>query len=300
TPEIYTSDFDRIALPKIELYQPHLLDYPIAWSSDSETLFFISKSRMGFPQIVSRFLNSLDEETEIIIPLSDSEELTQVYWSPDAKYLLYQTLSLSATPTETHANDIRQPETYSLYLFNLETQQSKLVTATSYRQCVAWSHDSRTFASISNLFQEKDFPFPSANLLQIYDLDLERLSELDLTTKPTSSLGCPIAWSNDGQLIAMKSVELKEEEGIPTHQTGISVVEISTGELRTLGVSDLPVYDIRSLTWSSDDSWIAIGTHYNAFSDIRLFLVATGEEFIITVDGLPLLNPTWRDIGESF
>jgi hypothetical protein len=50
--------------------------------------------------------------------------------------------------------------------------------------------------------------------------------------------------------------------------------------------------------WSLDDAWIAIGTVYGAFNDVRLFSYETGEEVIIRLDGMPLTNPRWRNSNE--
>ena len=287
--EIYADDFQLIYQFEMSLYEY----FPMTWSSDGETLFWIGTSDIGLAQILSISINTLDNDISVSnIPLLESEEISQIYWSPDTNYLLYQTISHSDPSTATPSNNMRQPDVYKLFMLNIETHESMLVTDTSYRSCIAWSKDSQFFALISSQFQDSDFPFPTESNLHIYDLGLEQTASIKLEPNSQSSLGCPMTWSNNGQYIAFETT-FKTVEHV--FETGITIVDVMTEETRIVGISNLTSYDIQLIEWSPDDSWIAIGTLYNAFRDVRLFSYETDEEVIITLQGIPLFNPVWRD-----
>lgn len=293
--EVFNEDFHLIQQLRVMTYQNDLFHFPIAWSGNDHILL-ISPSDTGVPQVLRMSLNSPEEITRLTIPVVESEELVQIYWSPDGRYMLYQTHTLSSpTPAPTNTPPIRQPEPHKLYLLELETLHSTLITESSFQGCVAWSPDNRLIASISDSFRDTEYPYMlRVNQLEIYDLG-SFVEEIDLSIDLTHSLGCPIAWANDGKQIALETTRVDNENH---YESGVAVIDIVSGEFQTVGISHLESYNIISLTWSPDDSWIAVETLYNAFRDIRLFSYDSGLEVKITLDGLPLFNPSWRFVEE--
>ena len=289
--EVFNKDFHHIEQWEVTIYQNDLTGFPMVWS-DSENLLLVSSSETGMPQVMMVSLSSPEEITQLSIPVAETEELAQIYWSPDGGYMLYQTHTLSSAPTPTNAPPIRQPQPYNLYLLEIETLQSTFISDTSYRSCVAWSPDNHSIASISNSFRDTEYPYMlRSNQIEIYDLESGAIETIELQTDINYSLGCPMAWSNDGQQIALETTRIDNENQF---ESGVAVIDVASGDFQTLGMSHLESYNIISLTWSPDDSWIAVETLYNAYRDIRLFSYTTGNEVTIMLDGVPLFSPSWR------
>ncbi|MCA9893505.1 MAG: PD40 domain-containing protein [Anaerolineae bacterium] len=313
--EVYNADFELLHQFELDIDFEDLHQFPVAWSSDNDALLLISTPENDLPQIVVLPLDTTVEEATIDFPLADSEEISKVYWSPDARYLLYQTsipqgIVIATAGPET---EIPQPETYDLYLFDLETQMTTFITSSSYWNCVAWSPQGNLFAGVSDYIRETETPWLlRANQLQIYDVNASIVSIINIEFEPTSALLCPLAWSNDAEQIAISYGTLSEGDpgeysnmgaDILTYQSGISAIDLASKEYHVVGVSgalslQFIAYQAVSIEWSPDDTWIAVGALYNAFRDVRLFSYDTGEEVVITVDGQPLFDPAWRAQNE--
>lgn len=293
--EIYSGDFEFITHIRLNLFKNDTYHYPVVWTSDSEYLLAVISNQTDMPYVSIISLDPSIDAVEHAIPISESEQLHRVYWSPNAKYALYQTEALSGL--RERGEDTIQPQTYRLYLLNLETFQPTLVTQTSYFNCVVWSNDGNRFATATDFHRDVEFPFLlRMNSLTIYNTELEIIEELDTSTDFDEAIGCPISWSNSGQWISLGYAIINTSEKI---NSGVVSIDIQTREVKDVWISDSVSYAILSMQWSPDDSWIAIETLYNAYGDIRLFSRDTGEEFVISVtEGVPLFNPHWRHIDE--
>ncbi|MCA0458220.1 MAG: hypothetical protein LCI00_29910 [Chloroflexi bacterium] len=291
--EIYSSAFELITQVEINLFKNDTYHYPVTWADDGKHLATVSEKAADIPYISIIPVDSLSNTVEQVISVPEAEDLSRIYWSPNAKYMLYQTLLRSDAVTR---ESIPQPESHKLYLLDLETRKTKLVTNTSFNNCIAWSSDGDRFASVSNFHRDLDTFQLRATHLEIYDLNAKVITEFDTNLTFDKAIGCPISWSNNGQNIAaLYSIYIEPSE----FESGIATIDLQTQKIQPVGIPNPISYSILSMNWSPDDSWVAIETLYNAYGDIRLFPLDTGEEIILTVgDGVPMFNPKWRITSE--
>lgn len=291
--EIYSREFEFITQMDVNLFDRDYEQYPVTWTEDGEHLLAVIGKEDGLPYVSRMPLDPASDPVEQVVFVPETEKLAHIYWSPNAQQALYQTLLLSDVENK---DSPPQPQLYRLYLLDLATFESTLVTDTSFNNCIAWSSDGNRFASVSDSHRNLDTLLVRANHLQIYDLNAEVVTEVDTRMALDRAIGCAISWSHNGQWIAFRYAIFTEPDEV---ESGIAVIDMQTHEIRKVGVSKATAYAIESMHWSSDDSWIVIETFYNAFGDVRLFSFDTGEEIILTVgDGVPLFNPQWHHVNE--
>lgn len=292
---VYDSEFTLVSQNEVNLYG-HWSSFPVVWSNDGQNIIAVQQNDSGEPIISIMPIDTEQNIQTFELPLEPSSRVHRIYWSSDSSAMAYQVTDIDDSRSVFTPDG--QPREFRLSLFDLSSQLITEITETSFDGCVAWSYDSSQVAYVESRDLDREYPYflRSHNLViaQIYE-DTQQIIELPQNS--VQALDCPIAWSRQGDFVSLsdKLATENDESDYEPSQRGISIVNLITKEIEHIFYTNGEPYTIFDMMWSPDDAWIAIQANYSAFSDIRLINYKQKQEYLITLDGIPLSNIVWRE-----
>lgn len=258
------------------------VDRPISWNKREDRIYMFLEDNQR--SVWVGYADLLENSITAAYPLDvNGGTLSGIFWSPDNTYVLYQ-----SDPSPKSAEDpFTKP--YHLHILDLSTGEIRLITAHTQYRCIAWLDD-EFFGIVESRWYEEGIRKSSG--LTILGIEGEIIETVTPIYQDQEVFGCPFVWSNDRTHIAFYGSFLNERG---RGREGVFSFTFESDETQLVAHDSEEVrYWVNSITWSPDDLIIAFEAGYHAFSDIRIASLS-GWSRAITLDGMPLLVPEWRN-----